>query len=159
MFKSTAKKYIFNCNKCNNEFLKQLDQITRNSWCPICRHKTELKLFDWLKDNDYTVKKQILFTWSKNKIYDFVIKNIIIELDGAQHFEQVSNWQSPEKTQINDILKNKLALENRYRMIRICQRIVWDDKEDWENQLTNAINNYDRYIEIGNIYKFKIRNN
>jgi very-short-patch-repair endonuclease len=156
VFKSTSKKYIFNCNKCNNEFMKQLYQITNmNSWCPICRHKTELKLFDWLKDNnDNKVKTQILFTWSQNKRYDFILEELklIIELDGAQHFEQVSNWQSPEKIQENDNLKNKLALKNGYRMIRICQRIVWNNKEDWGNQLTNAINNQDKYIEIGNIY-------
>jgi len=80
----------------------------------------------------------MLFTWSQNKIYDFVIKNIIIELDGAQHFEQVSNWQLLEKTQENDTLKNKLALENGYNMIRICQRIVWNDKEDWEKSINKC---------------------
>lgn len=37
-------------------------------------------------------------------------------------------------------------------MIRICQRIVFNDQEDWENQLINAINKADKYIEIGNVY-------
>jgi Tfp pilus assembly ATPase PilU len=40
-----------------------------------------------------------------------------------------------------------------YRMIRICQKIVLADKENWENQLKNAINSEEELIKIGSIYK------
>jgi very-short-patch-repair endonuclease len=81
-----------------------------------------------------------------------VINNIIIELDGKQHFEQVSNWQSPEENKINDSLKNKLANDNGYRMIRICQEIVLNDLEDWEIQLINSITTENTLINIGSVY-------
>lgn len=141
---------------CNNEFETSLNVIISNHWCPFCKNKTELKLFEWLKQR-FKIQIQVKFDWCKNirKLpFDFLLQEykVIIELDGRQHFEQVSNWQTPKKTQENDNFKNKLALENGYRMIRICQRIVFNDQEDWENQLINAINKADKYIEIGNVY-------
>lgn len=47
-----------------------------------------------------------------------------------------------------------MALKNNYSVIRICQRIVLNDLEDWENQLKQVIKNYDKpeLIKIGNIY-------
>jgi len=128
--------------------------------CRKCKNKTERKLLNWLINNySFTIEHEKIFEWSKTEKsylrYDFYIKelNLIIELDGEQHFAQVSNWVSPEINQINDELKNKLALENCYRMIRICQQIVWNDKEIWENQLKNAIENSNKeLIKIGSIY-------
>ena len=43
-------------------------------------------------------------------------RKIIIELDGKQHFEQIGNWQSPEKTRENDIYKMKCANDNGFSM-------------------------------------------
>jgi hypothetical protein len=73
-------------------------------------------------------------------------------LDGKQHFVQVSNWQSPEENQLNDNLKNKLALENGYRMIRICQQIVLNNLEEWDKKLLNSIKNNNLISKIGTIY-------
>lgn len=152
LFRSTNKKFWFNCDICKNEFYSALNHISNGEWCPHCKHKTELKLFEWLKEKYPNVQKQLTFYWSQKKRYDFVINNIIIELDGPQHFKQVSNWQTPEENQINDSLKNKLANDNGYRMIRICQEIVLNDLEDWDYQLINAIKNNETIIRIGNIY-------
>jgi very-short-patch-repair endonuclease len=157
VFISSGKKYLFKCQTCNNSFDSNLNNIVSGSWCPHCKHKTELKLFEWLKQLKYNVKKESSFIWSKGKRFDFILDQLklIIELDGAQHFKQISNWQSPEKTQENDALKNKLANENGYRIIRICQEIVWNDTEDWKNQLNEAINKNNKIIKIGNVFKNK----
>ena len=139
------KKIFFICNKCFNEFDCSLANVINNSWCPYCINKSEGKLFYWLKKQTYLVKPQVIFNWCKKQKklpFDFLLKdfNIIIELDGPQHFKQVSNWKSPEYNKENDEFKNKLALENGYKMIRISQEIVLADKEDWENKLKEAIN-------------------
>ena len=35
--KESPKKFLFNCNVCNHEFLKQINLITRlNGWCSYC---------------------------------------------------------------------------------------------------------------------------
>jgi very-short-patch-repair endonuclease len=73
--------------------------------------------------------------------YDFEIgKNILIELDGLQHFQQVSNWQSPEIQQERDKYKIKCALENGKNIIHIYQEDVLHDKNNWEKRLEKIIN-------------------
>ena len=113
VFKSTAKEYLFDCEKCKLEFSKRLYSITNgNSWCPICRRKTEYKLFEYLKTIFNNVEREVKFSWSKTeksyRKYDFYIKEIklLVELDGNQHFIQISNWNSPEENKLNDDLKN-----------------------------------------------------
>lgn len=155
--KFSDKNIIFNCNNCTNEYTSILSHKTG---CTNCKHKTELKLFNWLKENynEFTIEKQVKFEWCKNITYlpfDFYIKQLklIIELDGPQHFKQISNWQSPEEAKKTDNKKNKLALDNGYLMIRICQKIVLFDKENWENQLKEAIKNNINFIKIGSVYQ------
>jgi len=155
---TTKMKYI--C-ECGNEAFSTFNNFQQGHRCNLCKHKTQLKLFNWLKEIviNYTIETEKVFDWSKHnksyKRYDFYIKelNLIIELDGRQHFTQVWNWNSPEKQQINDDLKNKLVLSQGYKIIRICQQIVWNDKEDWENQLLKAINSEEELIKIGSVYK------
>jgi very-short-patch-repair endonuclease/YHS domain-containing protein len=161
VFRLTNKQYYFNCNLCIKEFIMSPNQVVnQKSWCPTCKNKTALKLFDWLKDK-YKVETQKRFDWTKTeksyRRYDFCITkiNLLIELDGPQHFIQVSNWTSPEKTSIIDEEKNNLAIENGFSIIRICQKSVLLDKEDWENKLLEVINNLTEnpsIYKIGSIY-------
>ncbi|MFN3135355.1 MAG: DUF559 domain-containing protein, partial [Candidatus Kryptonium sp.] len=63
-------------------------------------------------------KHQAKFEWCCNPKtgrilpFDFCIeeKKVIIEVDGPQHFEQISNWTSPEKQKDRDFYKIKQAL-------------------------------------------------
>lgn len=142
VFKSANKKFIFDCNICNHEFKMWLNHITnQNCWCPKCKNKTELKLYNWLLSENYIVQTQTTFIWTKTEKsylkYDFYIEDykLIIELDGSQHFKQVSNWQSPEKNKINDDIKNNLALNNNLHVIRICQMDVFFDRDNWDINL------------------------
>lgn len=88
--------------------------------------------------------------------FDFCIKDykLIIELDGEQHFKQVSNCQSPAETQKNDKYKMKCANDHGYSVIRIYQLDVWNDKNDWKSNLIDAIKKYDdvENIFIGDIH-------
>jgi hypothetical protein len=36
VYKSSGKKYLFLCKKCNHEFEKQLNTVQKDSWCPYC---------------------------------------------------------------------------------------------------------------------------
>jgi very-short-patch-repair endonuclease len=56
----------------------------------------------------------------------------IIEIDGRQHYVQVSNWNSPESTQIRDRRKEDLATENNHNLLRVNQEDVLSDKGDWD---------------------------
>jgi len=147
VFNKSGIKYIFNCNKCDNEFDCSLDKINNNRWCPYCKNKTELILYERLKTIYPELEQQYKTDWCKNlktKRYlpfDFVLNNykIIIELDGSQHFIQVSNWKAPDENLINDKYKMKCANDNNYSVIRIIQDDVYNDKYDWLKELDNNI--------------------
>ena len=159
LFKSTNKKYKFDCDKCDNIFETQLSDITKGIWCSSCVNKTEEKLYNELTKH-YFVKRQFKPYWCKNPKtnrylpYDFILQdlNIIVEQDGLQHFKQIGNWQSPELTKINDIYKIKCANENGYSMIRILQKDIWHDKYDWLQELLDNINKIVLENRVQNIY-------
>jgi very-short-patch-repair endonuclease len=169
VFKGSDKKFIFNCDKCKHEFTSSLNSITSSkTWCPYCKHKTELKLYNWLNKSNYDVIREGTFDWGKNSKtnrfykYDFVIKHmkIIIELDGEQHFKQVSNWGNVQDTQERDKLKMDIANQNGYSVIRLLQKDVFFDKDNWMNKLIDSIRLYSypciifaSSSELYNVYK------
>lgn len=168
IFLYSNKKYLFQCEICNQNFSSKISSITREkaTWCPYCKNKTEKKLYDWLQ-NEYKHLKidfQCVFDWCINNqtkrklIFDFVIEEykIIIELDGRQHFQQVQNWQSPESTQERDIYKMKEANQNGYTIIRLLQIDVLYDRNNWKQNLTNFIKIYDKpeYIFISKGHEY-----
>ena len=139
---------------CNNkhEFKKKLKHIAfDNRWCPHCKNKTEQKLLQHLQTK-YSVIYQYRTKWCRHTVtnsylpFDFVIHSLklIIELDGKQHFQQVSNWQSPKEIQIRDKYKMKCANNNGYTVIRILQEDVFYDKNNWKISLHKAMHIYDK---------------
>ena len=81
----------------------------------------------------------------------------MIELDGLQHFKQVSKWKSPEHNLFNDVNKVNLAYKNKKSIIHLLQEDVFSDKNDWENKLTQCIKQYEKiscvFIDNNGIYK------
>lgn len=162
VFLNSSKKYFFDCNVCNYEFESSVSHISNGSWCPKCKHKTELKLLNWLTENlSTTIHSQHKFSWSKTeksyRRFDFFIElfKILIELDGPQHFKPISNWKDYKETQIIDEEKNSAALVNGYSMIRICQETVLFDRNNWQQELLNAVKHLKLQtgiIKIGNVY-------
>lgn len=143
--KFSKVKIIFNCDDCQNEFCSDLNTISKGHWCPNCKYKTEKKLLKWLKDNYTDIKYQCKYEWCKSKkcskllSFDYEYMNIIIELDGEQHFRKVGNWKSPEENLERDNYKMKCAIENNKHIIRIDQNIVFKDKNNWDSRLKDTI--------------------
>ena len=162
VFKSSScKKYSFNCDK-NHSFKAILSSISNsNSWCPICVNKTEQKLFEKIQPIYPQIITQFKQDWCKNinhLPFDFCIPehNIIIELDGIQHFKQIMNWKTPEEQLETDLYKQKQAQENGYSIIRLLQEEVFDDTYDWFNELLHNIKKIiNEKPKIQNIYMCK----
>jgi hypothetical protein len=172
VFKSSHNKYKFNCNKCGHEFKSQLCHITNGRWCPKCTNKTEGKIFDYLKLNYDNIKFQPKFDWCKNintnrrLPYDILITltdingvsqpiQILLEVDGIQHFELVPHFhrngeEDFKKGRITDNFKMKKALENNMFIIRICQRYAYNDNNNWQECLDEAI----KLINSENLIKY-----
>jgi very-short-patch-repair endonuclease len=118
------KKYKIKCDVCPHSFIIAGNKISSGRWCSYCGSKK--------------------YKWCKNKTYlpfDFSIEElkIIIEIDGEQHFIQVSNWKSPELALEKDIFKMKKALEKGYTIIRIIQIDIWNDKNNWREKLDELL--------------------
>jgi very-short-patch-repair endonuclease len=160
LFKSTNKKFEFDCDNCCKVFETQLSDITKGVWCSFCVNKTEQILFDKLNKKYPLLRRQYKVDWCKNikhLPFDFVIeeRKIIIELDGKQHFEQIGKWQSPEKNRENDFYKIKCANENRFSVIRILQKNVYTNKYNWLDELINNIEKITNENIVQNIYMCK----
>jgi len=163
VLKMSGKKYWFDCNRCNNKFEIALYSIVSGSWCPHCVNKTELKLYENILPLFPKLITQFKQDWCKSKTtnrylrYDFCILDlkIIIELDGPQHFRQISNWSTPEEQFENDIYKVKCANENGYSVIRILQEDVFFDNYDWVKKICETIEEINNRNEIANMYLCK----
>jgi very-short-patch-repair endonuclease len=128
--------------------------------CPLCVNKTEGILCKKLKVIYPTIVTQFKQEWCKKTKYlpyDFCIPehNIIIELDGRQHFQQVRHWQSPEEQLENDKFKEQCANDNNYSMIRLLQEDVFYDKYDWCKELCDAIEEIKHGDDVVNVYLCK----
>jgi very-short-patch-repair endonuclease len=99
----------------------------------------------WCKKNKYLLP------------FDFSIPelNIIIELDGKQHFEQVRNWDNPDLIQKRDKYKMALANENKFSVIRLLQLDVYHNKFNWLEELNNNIEKIKTENKIQNIFMSK----
>jgi len=127
--------------KTHGEFQQIPDSHLRGKGCPLCVNKTEYKLYNKIKEIYPNIITQFSPDWIGKKRFDFCIPehNIIIELDGRQHFEQVRNWSSPEEQQQNDKEKEELATEHNYCIIRLLQEDVFYDTYDWFGELLENI--------------------
>jgi very-short-patch-repair endonuclease len=160
VFKSTAEKFVFDCDKCSNEFPSKLCHITDGSWCPNCRYKTEDIVYNKLKDNFPLLKRQFKVDWCKDKKhlpFDFVIKErkIIIEVDGIAHFKQVAKWKTPEHNRKRDLYKMKCANENGFSIIRILQEDIFKNKYHWLDEIICNIEKIINENRVQNIYMCK----
>ena len=113
--------------------LKQaLINVYQGCWCPLCKNKTEKYLYEYIKTKYPETIHQADFQWAVNPltgktlIFDILIEShkIIIEMDGPQHFRQISNWETPENILYRDIVKEIGAFENGYTVIRLLQEDV-----------------------------------
>lgn len=156
--KQSNLKYYFICKLCNNTYYHAVYDIKNHVPCSLCYNKTEKILYNWLLEQypNLKIKYQARFDWcislesNKKYFYDFLIEdyNIIIELDGNQHFKQISNWDTPEYGRMKDVYKMKLAYENGYTVIRLLQEYVLQNKLNWDNILKENIKIYDEPCNI-----------
>ncbi len=158
--KSNGNKYWFICEK-GHSFYISCSNIYGGKWCCYCINKTEQKLYDKLHIIYPILKQQYKVDWCKNirhLPFDLVLEeqNIIIELDGPQHFRNIYHkWRTPEEEQINDKYKMKCANDNGFSVIRVLQEDVFYDTYDWLNELDTSIKKLIKEKFTQNIYLCK----
>ncbi|ALX27630.1 hypothetical protein GMAR_ORF256 [Golden Marseillevirus] len=148
----SSKKLTFLCEK-SHEFETTVAYVTDGHWCEKCRYKTQDKVLKFLLGSFASVQFQFRPSWAINPetnrqlSYDYLIGRTIIELDGDQHYVQVLNWDSPEQQQKRDKLKEGMALEKGYSVVRILQRDCCRRRKiDWKSLLLENIKDYETPI-------------
>ena len=152
LFKGSETTCIFDCDVCHSEFNSRAYNVLTGYWCPYCKKKTESKVNIFLQSQDGEWQTQLRFKWctfsNTGNVMPFdvgsISKKILIEVDGAQHFTQISNWDAPENVQAKDIEKIKYCIHQGYSIIHINQLDIWNDLYDWKKVLQ---------IEIERLYE------
>ena len=152
-YKKARSEVTIICPKKGHGKFNQIafSHMKLGSGCPKCKNKTETKLHDFLLEllPDYTIIFQKIVYTDKGTGHDscndfFIVElNLYIELDGDQHFIQVSNWYPPELTQAQDLTKTKLLLNEGQSLVRIYQPWVASDTNNWLEKLKENIREYE----------------
>ena len=187
--KGSGDKVFVICPKCNKKKEIRISHIYKyKSICCSCGdgfsygHKY---VHSMLKQNNIRFEDNVTFDWCKFKDYkkdkvksgeyDFVIEDIktIIEVDGGFHRkDNKMNGQTKEESQYIDDMKDKLAKQNGYEVIRIYYnddfkikdnllksdivKIINLNNIDWEECERFALSN--RVIEICEYWNDKKEN-
>lgn len=146
VFQGSEQTARFDCETCHSSFDSKLYNVLTGYWCPYCKKKTEAILNAFLEE-EYSIKKQARFDWCRfsetGNIMPFDVMRkdhpILIELDGNQHFMQVSNWGTPEIVQKKDVEKIQYSIQNHYSIIHLPQEDVWHDRFDWKSALREVM--------------------
>ena len=147
LFKGSETTCTFDCDICKSEFKSKLYNVLTGYWCPYCKKKTEATVYKFLKLQDEEWTAQLRFPWCRFSNtghvmpFDFgsISKKIIIEVDGGQHFTQVSNWDAPESVQKKDIEKINYCIKEGFSIIHINQIDIWKNVYDWKEVIENEI--------------------
>ena len=119
------------CADCGFIFYPSITSLRRprRVLCPKCRSnksRGEIYIAEFLTKQNIEFFTEWNFDWLLNKRlrYDFYLPEYktLIEFDGLQHFEWPSYFGSEEKfeqLQKNDKLKNELAIQNDFSILRI----------------------------------------
>jgi very-short-patch-repair endonuclease len=149
VFMCSDKKYKFNCDSCYHSFDTSLSHVVGKRWCPTCKNKTEKVVLEFTQN--LFSKKDVKHQFKHEKVknirelpFDICIlpHQIIIEVDGRQHFQNVSQFKSNTVEQCErDCKKMKIIFEEGYCVIRIVQEDIWSPKtrEEVLTKLEKAI--------------------
>ena len=147
------------CGDFNNKTALNVLQQNHGIACKCTRHKTEIKVIDWLENNAFPMA-----TWENNPIkfgpksekggqckFDIVGTwpsgiQIIVEVDGAQHFD-LEAYHASTDIIANDVAKEQWVLRppspyvvtTVIGLVRVLQEDAWGDLNDWEGYLRVSI--------------------
>lgn len=126
---STAVAHLRGCNRCVRKTATQVNDFLWKYYETVAEHG-----FDWCKNI-----KKLPFDFKVSISELKFLSEIIIELDGEQHFKQVWKWQSPEKVMQTDVYKMKCCNQHLIPCLRISREYIVRYPNRWENDVLNAL--------------------
>lgn len=113
-------------HQCGFCFSIRLTDFEKTKGCPKCYKKfskLEQKVAQWLDNNNYDYKRQIRFNDLPKYSFDFSVqinnKEILIEVQGQQHYRQVEIFDDFKIQEKRDNNKREYCLVNNIPLIEI----------------------------------------
>lgn len=132
----SEKKVWWHCEK-GHTWKSAIDKRVKGQGCPYCSgSKTELLIYDYLRNRKILVEKEFQFENSPIRFYKFDLYlfqyRLMIEVDGIQHFQDVGYFRNiPFETRVlSDNRKNEYCLSQSIPMLRIPY--IYSPKKDSE---------------------------
>ena len=149
-YHSNKEKMKFKC-ECGKVYECLISSILYNNTpsvrCPVCSRSlsnNELKIKHYLENKKIKYKQQYKYPdckLVKPLPFDFYLpdKNILIEIDGEQHYKQKFNMTEDEfdKVKIRDKIKDEYCKNNNITLIRIPYWYMYNKK--YKNILDNFL--------------------
>ena len=149
VFMNSRTNFKFKCDVCHETFKSRIADIAKGQWCPTCKNKTEKLVLGFLQT--LFSKKDVKQRFTHEKVRNIrdlpfdiciLLHKIIIEVDGRQHFKDISYFKSNAVKQCEqDCKKMKIIFKEGYSVIRIVQEDIWLAKtqEEMKTKLEKAI--------------------
>ena len=144
----SRKKVDFVCDVCDYIFSISLYNVTYGSWCGKCQNKTELKVYNFLKElkvrviTQYTPGgiKKMRKNYGKFYKMDFYLPDLklVFEIDGRQHNSHTHAFRSTtlHYRMILDQWKEYLVRKEGLVVVRFDQDAIWRDIYDWKKEMS-----------------------
>ncbi len=156
VFKSSGKRFWFNCKTCSHVWNPQLLYITQhNNWCPPCSsrrtEKLVRKIFETLYPNHLFSTSHpdfLLYVGGKNLELDGYNEELKLafEYHGKQHYELHPFFHRSEKDfneqQIRDNWKLQKTQEQGIRLVVIPYTHDYKDEDELRNFITTELEKY-----------------
>ena len=129
-------KHSLTHKNCNNTYFVRPNDFQQGYRCPYCSIiKNESYYVSYIKsyleDNNIEYETEVKFDSLKykNKLrIDFKFSNLLLELDGIQHFRSTFSLDDHNETKKRDVAKNNWAVhQNEYSFIRIPYNLDYSE--------------------------------
>ena len=125
-FKGTNEKCLIKHKKCGFCFTTRLGDFEKTKGCPKCYKKYskgEQMVAKFLTDNNYHFTQQKRYADLPKFSFDFCVtlnnQEILIEVQGRQHYQEIEVFDSFEKQQQRDKTKREYCLVHNIPLIEV----------------------------------------
>lgn len=149
-------KVWFICPQCGNEIYVSCNNVASQGLkccrCNVNYSYGERFIYNWFLEMGIDFEYQFNPDWIKPYLFDFMFefgnKHYIVEVDGAQHFEDVSrSVLTLQELQNRDAFKQSMAEKYGYTVIRLDYN--YKANESKSLHLINSIENSDLFNVLG----------
>ena len=151
-YKTSNDLHLHRCKIHDYEWEFKPGNLKFRQYCPICSASVGVKaVYQLLRYKGLPRKIEFNPEWLKNRKYDFITDNLIIEYDGKHHFDEKNpykNYSTLEESIEADLHKTREALNHGYRVLRIS----YTEEDNIEEHLDMALNSTEKLILCGEEY-------